>query len=98
MPIDSGYEGPPGRREALTMRTGGAAAGPRSAPPEATGAEASYVVKQIEARTPMVFRLVGGERVLGVIEYYDRDLIKVIRSDGPSLLLRKGQIAYMHKG
>jgi hypothetical protein len=96
MPIDSGYDGPGGRREPLTVRAG-TAAGPRSAPSATTGAEASYVVKQIEARTPMVFKLMGGERVRGVIEYYDRDLLKVVRSDGPSLLLRKDQIAYMHK-
>ena len=96
MPIDSGYDGPPGRRETLTLREG-MPAGARSAPLEATGAETNYIVKQIETRTQMVFRLVGGDRVRGVIEYYDRGLLKVIRSDGPSLLLRKEKIAYMHK-
>lgn len=45
----------------------------------------------------MVFCLVGGERVEGVIEYYDRDIIKIARAGSTGLIVRKEVIAYMHK-
>lgn len=96
MPIDSGYQGNQSRSAPLTSRAGHAAS-PRTPPPESTGAEVNYLVKQIEARTPMVFKLVGGEIVRGVIEYYDRDLIKVTRQGAPSILVRKRNIMYMYK-
>ena len=48
---------------------------PRGAPPDQTGAESNYFVKNMEARTPMVVRLLGDKEVCGWIEYYDRDVI-----------------------
>jgi len=66
-------------------------------PPEATGAEANYLAKNKEARTPMVVQLLDGEIVRGVIEYYDRDMVKINRSEGPNLFIRKALIRYMYK-
>jgi hypothetical protein len=71
--------------------------GRRSAPPESTGAEANYLFKNKEARTPMVVRLTDGEEVRGVIEYYDRDMIKINRERGPNLFIRKARIRYLYK-
>jgi len=94
MPIDSGYPGPAGRPATPAARP---AYSSRTPPPESTGAEVNYIVKQIEARTPMVVKLSGGEIVRGVIEYYDRDLLKLTRRGAPSLLVRKENIDYLHK-
>ena len=66
-------------------------------PADATGAEATYLAKNKESRTPMVVHLVDGEVVRGVIEYYDRDMVKINRSEGPNLFIRKAIIRYMHK-
>ena len=93
MTIDSGYPGPSSR----PAHRPGAGAGSRQPPPEATGAGINYVTQQIEARTPMVLKLAGGEIVRGIIEYYDRDMLKLTRHGSPSLFLRKENILYMHK-
>ena len=69
----------------------------RGPPPEFTGAEAAYLFRNKEARTPMVVRLSGGELVRGIIEYYDRDMVKINRTEGPNLFIRKSQIRYMHR-
>jgi sRNA-binding regulator protein Hfq len=65
-------------------------------PPDATGAEADYLAKKKESRAPMVVHLTGGEMVRGVIEYYDRDMVKINRTEGPNLFIRKADIRYMH--
>jgi sRNA-binding regulator protein Hfq len=58
-------------------------------------AELFYLQKQIHARTPMVIVLEDGERVEGVIEWYDRNSIKV-RGRARSLVY-KSAIKYMFK-
>jgi hypothetical protein len=69
----------------------------RGPPPEFTGAEAAYLYRNKEARSPMVVRLADGEEVRGIIEYYDRDMVKINRTEGPNLFIRKAQIRYMHR-
>jgi len=69
----------------------------RGAPPEQTGAETNYIVKNMEAKTPMVIRLVNNEEVRGWIEYYDRKMIKINRLQPPHLFIRKESIKYMYK-
>jgi host factor-I protein len=72
--------------------------GDRRGPPvESTGAEAAYLSENKEARTPMVVCLADGEIVRGWIEYYDRDMVKINRTIGPNLFIRKSQIRYMHE-
>ena len=66
-------------------------------PPEFTGAEAAYLFRNKEARAPMVVRLADGEEVRGIIEYYDRDMVKINRTEGPNLFIRKSQIRYMFR-
>jgi len=45
----------------------------------------------------MVVRLVNGQQFEGVIEYFDRDMIKVTRPEGPHVFVRKSDIRYMHE-
>jgi host factor-I protein len=66
-------------------------------PPEQTNAEAFYYSKQMAARTLMAVVLTDGEVLHGVIEWYDRDCVKVNRVDGPNLLVLKHCIKYMYK-
>lgn len=66
-------------------------------PPEQTNAEQYYYLKQMTGRTPMVVKLVDGEEICGIIEWYDKDCIKVNRDDGPNLLIPKHFIKYLFK-
>jgi sRNA-binding regulator protein Hfq len=74
-----------------------ASAHKKRTPPEQTFAEQYYYLKQMTAKTPMVVILVDGEELRGIIEWYDRDCIKVNRDNGPNLLLPKHVIKYMYK-
>lgn len=58
-------------------------------------AELFYLQKQIQAQTHMVFVLVDGERVEGVIEWYDRLALKVRGRE--KMLIYKSSIKYMFK-
>lgn len=71
--------------------------GKRPAPPEQTHAENFYYQKQIQGHTPMVVILRDGEEVHGVIEWYDRECIKLNRSGSSNLLIYKKAIKYMYK-
>lgn len=75
---------------------------------EVSHAEAFYFQKQMQSQTPMVFVLEDGERIEGVIEWYDRNAIKLrctaIRSNGPRpadtatrALVYKSSIKYLYK-
>jgi sRNA-binding regulator protein Hfq len=77
---------------------GGGGGGHKTAPPEQTNAENFYYQKQMQSRTPMVIVLRDGEEVHGIIEWYDKTCIKVIREDGgPNLMIYKPAIKYMFK-
>lgn len=70
----------------------------KTAPPEQTNAENFYYQKQMQSRTPMVIVLRDGEEVHGIIEWYDRNCIKVNRDNGePNLMIYKPAIKYMFK-
>jgi host factor-I protein len=69
----------------------------KPAPPEQTNAENFYYIKQMQARTPMVVVLDTGEAIRGVIEWYDKNCIKVHRSNEPNLLIMKSFVRYMYK-
>lgn len=69
----------------------------RASPPEQTNAENFYYLKQMQARTPMVFVLRDGETLEGVIEWYDKGSLKIHRDGKPNLLLFKPSIKYMYK-
>jgi len=73
------------------------AQGRKRVPPEQTHAENFYYVKQMNNQTPMVVQLINGEELHGIIEWYDRDCIKLNRENAPNLLLYKKSIVYMFK-
>jgi sRNA-binding regulator protein Hfq len=83
------------------LRSGGAGGGPQPAkkqiPPDQTHAENFYYLKQMQSKTAMVVTLTDGEKLHGVIEWYDKACIKLNRTEGPNLLLYKACIKYMHK-
>jgi sRNA-binding regulator protein Hfq len=91
--FDRGERGDRGDRS-----MGGAGGGRKAAPPEQTNAENFYYQKQMQSRTPMVIVLRDGEEVHGIIEWYDKTCIKVIREGGePNLMIYKPAIKYMFK-
>lgn len=72
--------------------------GKKPAPPEQTNAENFYYQKQMQSRTPMVIVLRDGEEIHGIIEWYDRNCIKVNRDNGePNVMIYKPAIKYMFK-
>ena len=75
------------------------AAPPRKkpAPPDQTFAENFYYVKQMQARTPVAVVLTDGEVLHGVVEWYDRDCIKLTRFGSPNLMIYKHCIRYVYK-
>jgi host factor-I protein len=69
----------------------------RPSPNDQTNAENFYYVKQMQNKTPMVIVLMDGETIHGVIEWYDKNSIKLNRSPEPPLLVLKHYIKYMYK-
>lgn len=66
-------------------------------PPEQTSAEQYYYLKQMSSRTPVVVKLMDGEEICGIIEWYDKDCIKVNRETEPNVLIPKHAIKYLYK-
>ena len=69
----------------------------KAPPPEQTHAENFYYQKQMQSKTPMVIVLQDGESVSGVIEWYDRICLKIVRNGGPNMIIYKQAIRYMYK-
>jgi host factor-I protein len=86
------------RHERPDRPMGSGGGGKKPAPPEQTNAENFYYQKQMQTRTQMVIVLRDGEEVRGVIEWYDKNCIKVNRDAGqPNLMIYKPAIKYMYK-
>ena len=86
------------RRERLERTDRMAGSGPRrNGPPEQTHAENYYYQKQIQGKTLMVVVLKDGEQVQGLIEWYDRNCLKLSRNNGGDLLIYKPSIRYIYK-
>ena len=69
----------------------------RTSPPDQTNAENFYYLKQMQSKTRMTIVLNDGETLHGVIEWYDKDCLKVNRDGEPNLLIYKWNIKYMYK-
>jgi sRNA-binding regulator protein Hfq len=67
------------------------------APPEQTNAENFYYQKQMQSKTPMVIVLCDDEEIHGIIEWYDKNCIKVNREGAPNLMIYKPSIKYLYK-
>jgi host factor-I protein len=67
-------------------------------PADQTHAESFYYQKQMQSKTPMVVVMRDGEQLRGIIEWYDKNCIKLNRPAGQSnLLIYKSAIRYMYK-
>ncbi len=66
-------------------------------PPSETYAENYYYLKQMNKKTHVSIALVDGETIDGVIEWYDRNCIKLNRIDAPNLLIYKRSVKYIYK-
>ncbi|HWX54939.1 MAG TPA: RNA chaperone Hfq [Verrucomicrobiae bacterium] len=69
----------------------------RTPPPEQTHAENFYYQKQMQSKTPVVVVLKDGEEVQGLIDWYDRNCIKLVRDGASTLLVYKPAIRYIYK-
>jgi sRNA-binding regulator protein Hfq len=69
----------------------------KPAPPEQTHAENFYYVKQMQSRSPVAVVLHDGETLHGVVEWYDKDCIKLTRYGSPNLLIYNRHIKYVFK-
>ncbi|MCB9397153.1 MAG: RNA chaperone Hfq [Acidobacteria bacterium] len=91
--------------ESLPQPSPSSAAGPanlalarrKHVPAEQTNAESFYYLKQMQTKTQMVIILQDGEQIRGIIEWYDRNCLKVNRHKEPNLLILKHNIKYMYK-
>jgi sRNA-binding regulator protein Hfq len=71
--------------------------GRRTPPPASTGHEDRYLQQIKDARSAIVVTLTDGSSVHGVIEYFDRDMIKITRPEGPHFFARKSDIRYIRE-
>lgn len=69
----------------------------KQVPPDTTNAENFYYIKQMQSKTPMVVVLRDGEVLHGVIEWYDKNCIKLTRDGAPNLLVYKDFVKYLYK-
>jgi sRNA-binding regulator protein Hfq len=69
----------------------------KQVPAEQTNAENFYYLKQMQNHTTMVVVLNDGTELTGWIEWYDKNCIKLNRTDAPNLLLFKRSIKFMFK-
>src|SRR5215469_12230399 len=85
------------RRERPERPSGSGGGGKKLPPPETTNAENFYYQKQMQGKTAMVIVLRDGEEIHGVIEWYDKNCLKVNRTSSPNLVIYKPSIKYMYK-
>ena len=84
------------RRERLE-RTDRMPAMKRISSSDQTHAENFYYQKQMQSKTPVVVVMKDGDQVQGVIEWYDKNCIKLSRNGGSNLLIYKPSIRYIYK-
>jgi host factor-I protein len=65
--------------------------------PEQTFAENFYFQKQLQNKTQLTVVLKNGDNIIGTIEWYDRNCIKLNRPGKSSLLVYKPAIRYIYK-
>ncbi len=85
------------RRERTARTPERTSAAQKPAPAEQTHAENFYYQKQMQSKTAMVVVTREGEQLRGVIEWYDKNCIKLNRAGESNLLVYKSSIRYMYK-
>jgi hypothetical protein len=65
---------------------------------ESTGMEAWYMKQLMTSEIPIVVVLNTGEKVRGLVRYYDKDTVSLGPADGtPKMFLRKESIRYLYE-
>jgi len=67
----------------------------KTPPPEETLEEAAYLKSLGEKQKSVSIKLADGEVVRGWIEYYDKNMVRLTREDGPNLFIFKHEIMYI---
>ena len=67
----------------------------KAPPPEETFEEVAYLKALGEKQRMVAVKLMDGEVVRGWIEYYDKNMVRVTREDGPNLFIFKHEIVYI---
>src|SRR3954468_18037437 len=67
----------------------------RTPPPEDTFEEASFLKALGEKQKAVSVKLMDGKMVRGWIEYYDKNMVRLTREDGPNLFIFKHEIMYI---
>ena len=67
----------------------------RTPPPDETFEEAAYLKALGEKQRIVSLKLADGEVVHGWIEYYDKNMVRVTRQDGPNLFIFMHEIVYI---
>jgi len=63
---------------------------------DSTGSEASYFRSLVDSKTRVTVVLKNGERIHGLVRYYDRHCFSVgVRGGGPNIFLRKNSVHYI---
>jgi sRNA-binding regulator protein Hfq len=70
---------------------------PKTKAPVQTFEEAYYLKKLVESQAPVRVRLVTGEQVEGLVEYWDSGFIRLTCAEGPNLFIYKEQIRYVEE-
>ena len=72
-------------------------AGKSTRAPEQTFEEIRYLKQLIEKGTTVRVKMMDGEEVTGVIEYYDQSFIRITRKGDPNLFIFKHDIKYIQE-
>ncbi len=70
---------------------------PKTKAPAQTFEEAYYLKKLVETQAPVRVKLVTGEQVEGVVEYWDASFIRLTCDEGPNLFIYKERIRYIEE-
>jgi sRNA-binding regulator protein Hfq len=65
--------------------------------PEQTFEEARYLKSLIASAATVKVKMVDGEEVIGIIEYYDQSFIRLTRHGLPNLFIFKHDIKYLQE-
>jgi host factor-I protein len=63
--------------------------------PEHTFEEVKYLRHLIDNHIPVKVKLLDNEEVIGIIEYYDHNFIRITREGAPNLFIFKHDIKYL---
>jgi host factor-I protein len=67
----------------------------RTPPPDETFQEAAYLKSLGDKQKVVSLKLADGEVVRGWIEYYDKNMVRITRDNGPNLFIFKHEIVYI---